>query len=67
MGFDWAHTISSISKLILRAARNADDGGSGDSGSKNSRFESVCDNWSFSYCGGEPIHIPHCTAYEISL
>lgn len=42
MGFDWAHTISSISKLILRAARNADDGGSGDSGSKNSRFESVC-------------------------
>lgn len=29
MSFDWAHTISSISKLILRAARNADDGGSG--------------------------------------
>lgn len=29
MGFDLAHTISSISKLILRAARNTDDGGSG--------------------------------------
>lgn len=42
MGFDWAHTISSISKLFLRAARNADDGGSGDSGSKDSRFESIC-------------------------
>ena len=42
MGFDWAHTISSISKLILRAAKNADDGGSGDSGSKDSRFESIC-------------------------
>ena len=23
MGFDWAHTISSISKLILRSARNS--------------------------------------------
>ena len=42
MGFDLAHTISSISKLILRAAKNADDGGSGDSGSKDSRFESIC-------------------------
>ena len=42
MGFDWAHTISSISKLFLRAARNADDGGSGGSGSKDSRFESIC-------------------------
>lgn len=42
MGFDWAHTISSISKLILRSARNADDGGSGDSGSKDNRFESIC-------------------------
>lgn len=42
MGFDWAHTISSISKLFLRAARNADDGGSGDSGSKDSRFERIC-------------------------
>jgi len=42
MGFDWAHTISSISKLILRAAKNADDGGSGDSGSKDSRFERIC-------------------------
>ena len=42
MGFDLAHTISSISKLILRSARNADDGGSGDSGSKDNRFESIC-------------------------
>ena len=37
MGFDWAHTISSISKLILRAARNADEGDS-----KDIRFEDVC-------------------------
>ena len=37
MGFDLAHTISSISKLILRATGNADDGGSNDS-----RFESIC-------------------------
>ena len=42
MGFDLAHTISSISKLILRAARNADDGGSRGSGSKDSQFESIC-------------------------
>ena len=42
MGFDLAHTISSISKLILRAARNTDDGGSGGGGSKDSRFESIC-------------------------
>ena len=41
MGFDLAHTISSISKLILRAARNADDGGSRGSGSKDSQFESI--------------------------
>ena len=40
MGFDWAHTISSISKLILRSARNADDGGS-----KDSRFESICNEF----------------------
>lgn len=39
MGFDLAHTISSISKLILRAARNSDDGGSGNG---DSRFESIC-------------------------
>jgi hypothetical protein len=45
MGFDWAHTISSISKLILRSARNADDGGSGDNGSKDSRFESICNEF----------------------
>ena len=42
MGFDWAHTISSISKLILRSARNADNGGSGDNDSKDSQFESIC-------------------------
>lgn len=42
MGFDWAHTISSISKLILRSARNADNGGSGDNDSKGSQFESIC-------------------------
>lgn len=42
MSFDWAHTISSISKLILRSARNADNGGSGDNDSKDSQFESIC-------------------------
>lgn len=42
MGFDWAHTISSISKLILRSARNSVDGGSRGSGSKDSQFESIC-------------------------
>lgn len=42
MGFDWAHTISSISKLILRSARNADNGGSGDNDSKDGQFESIC-------------------------
>lgn len=42
MGFDLAHTISSISKLILRAARNTDDSGSGDNGSRDSRFERIC-------------------------
>lgn len=42
MGFDWAHTISSISKLILRSARNADNGGSGDNDSKDSQYESIC-------------------------
>ena len=42
MGFDWAHMISSISKLILRSARNADNGGSGDNDSKDSQFESIC-------------------------
>ena len=43
MGFDWAHAISSISKLILRSARNADNGGSGDNDSKDSQFESIED------------------------
>ena len=42
MGFDLAHMISSISKLILRSARNADNGGSGDNDSKDSQFESIC-------------------------
>ncbi len=41
MGFDWAHTISSISKLILRSARNAVDGGSVDNSSKDCRFERI--------------------------
>ena len=45
MGFDWAHMISSISKLILRSARNAVDGGSGDNGSKDSQFESICNEF----------------------
>ena len=27
MGFDWAHTISSVSKFILRVARKANDAG----------------------------------------
>lgn len=40
MGFDWAHTISSISKLILRSARNADKGDS-----KDIRFEDVCNEF----------------------
>lgn len=46
MGFDLAHTISSISKLILRAARNADDGGSGNG---DSRFESICSEFNHKY------------------
>ena len=41
MGFDLAHTISSISKLILRSARNAVDGSSVDNSSKDCRFESI--------------------------
>lgn len=45
MGFDLAHMISSISKLILRSARNADNGGSGDNDSKDSRFESICNEF----------------------
>lgn len=46
MGFDWAHTISSISKLILRSARNSVDGGSRDNSSKDCRFESICNEYS---------------------
>lgn len=42
MGFDLAHMISSISKFILRSARNADNGGSEDNDSKDSQFESIC-------------------------
>ena len=45
MGFDWAHTISSISKLILRSARNSVDGGSRDNSSKDCRFESICNEF----------------------
>lgn len=47
MGFDLAHMISSISKLILRSTRNSVDDGSGDSSLgdsafKDSHFESMC-------------------------
>lgn len=38
MGFDLAHIISSISKLVLRAARNSDVGGS-----KDDHFEIIGD------------------------
>lgn len=40
MGFDLAHTISSISKLILRATRNSDD-----SSLKDGSFEIICNEF----------------------
>ena len=40
MGFDWAHTISSVSKFILRVARKAND-----AGLKDDSFETICNEF----------------------